>query len=183
MAAYVEVRTKHPSSAAAAEATFLLAGLVLRSDRKDRESAALNLLSDLPDAHPGNPWAARALARKAAIEERSNRRVSDPQLGTSVPAALISHRRLVEEYPGADVAEPSFEILAEMYGDLRRYDLAAATLHDLAARFPDNRRDAAWRAGELYERRVNDKERARASYALVPQRSSHYRDAQKKLQP
>jgi hypothetical protein len=68
-----------------------------------------------------------------------------------------------------------------MYEDLRQYALAASALHDLAIRFPNNQRDAAWRAGEIYEKRVNNMERAQASYALVPQRSSHYRDAQKKL--
>ena len=93
----------------------------------------------------------------------------------------MSHRRLVEEYPGAELAEASFHELAEMYEDLRQFALAASALHDLAVRFPNNQRDAAWRAGEIYEKRVNDMERARASYALVPQRSSHYREAQKKL--
>ncbi len=181
MAAFVELRTKHPSSAAAAEATFLLAELILRSKRDDRDGRALGLFTDVADAHAGSPWAARALARKAAVEERSNRRVPDARLGVTVPAALVSRRRLVEEYPGAEVAEASFHELAEMYQSLRRFDLAAAALHDMAVRFPNNARDAAWRAGEMYERRVNDLERARASYALVPQRSSHYRDAQKKL--
>lgn len=181
MAAFVELRTKHPSTAAAAEGTFLLAELVLRSKRDDRDGSALGLLSDVADAHAGSPWAARALARKAALEERSKRRVPDARLGVTVPAALVSHRRLVEEYPGAEGAEASFYELAEMYEDLRRFDLAAAALHDLAVRFPNNNRDAAWRAGEIYEKRINDMERARASYALVPQRSSHYRDAQRKL--
>ena len=181
MAAYVELRTKHPSSAAAAQGTYLLAELVLRSRRNDRDATALGLFSEVADGHAGSPWAVRALARKAALEERSNRRVRDERLGASVPAALVSHRRLVEEYPGVELAEASFNELAEMYEDLRQFALAASALHDLAVRFPNNQRDAAWRAGEIFEKRVNDIERARASYALVPQRSSHYRDAQKKL--
>jgi hypothetical protein len=181
MAAYVELRAKHPSSAAAAQGTSLLAELVLRSRRNDRDAAALALLNEVADGHAGNPWAVRALARKAALEERSKSRVRDERLGASVPAALVSHRRLVEEYPGVALAEASFHELAEMYEDLRQFALAASALHDLAVRFPNNQRDAAWRAGEIYEKRVNDMERARASYALVPPRSSHYRDAQKKL--
>jgi len=181
MAAYVELRTKHLSSAAAAEGTYRLAELVLRSRRNDRDATALGLLSEVADGHAGSPWAVRALARKAALEERSNRRVRDERLGASVPAALVSHRRLVEEYPGIELAEASFQKLAEMYEDLRQFALAASALHDLAIRFPNNQRDAAWRAGEIYEKRVNNMERAQASYALVPQRSSHYRDAQKKL--
>jgi TolA-binding protein len=181
MAAYVELRTKHPSSTAAAQGTYLLAELVLRSRRNDRDATALGLLSEVADGHAGSPWAVRALARKAALEGRLNRRVRDERLGASVPAALVSHRRLVEEYPGVELAEASFHELAEMYEDLRQFALAASALHDLAVRFPNNQRDAAWRAGEIYEKRVNDMERARESYALVPQRSSHYRDAQKKL--
>ena len=51
---------------------------------------------------------------------------------------------------------------------------------DLATRFPENTRDAAWRAGELYAKRLKNADKARACYALVPQQSSHYRDAQKK---
>ena len=43
MAAFVELRTKHPSSAAAAEGTFQLAELVLRSRRNDRDATALGL--------------------------------------------------------------------------------------------------------------------------------------------
>jgi hypothetical protein len=42
--------------------------------------------------------------------------------------------------------------------------------------------DAAWRAGELFEDRVKDADRAKASYALVPSQSPRYRDAQRKLQ-
>ena len=181
MAAYVELRTKHPSSAAAAQGGYLLAELVLRSRRNDREATALGLLSEVADAHAGSPWAVRALARKAALEERSNRRIRDERLGVLVPAALVSHRRLVEEYPDDALAEASFDELADMYEDLRQFALAGSALQELAARFPNNQRDAAWRAGEIFEKRVKDSERARASYALVPQRSSHYREAQKKL--
>jgi hypothetical protein len=42
------------------------------------------------------------------------------------------------EYPSADVAEASFDALAEMYSDLRSLELAAAALHDLAMRFPNS---------------------------------------------
>jgi len=53
-------------------------------------------------------------------------------------------------------------------------------LEQLAARFPNNQRDAAWRAGELYDRKLKDNARARAAYSLVPATSEHYRDAQKR---
>jgi hypothetical protein len=69
-----------------------------------------------------------------------------------------------------------------MYEDLRRYDLQARSLDDLAQRFPNNTRDAAWRAAELYEKRVKDGNAARDAYARVPTSSSHYKEAQKRAQ-
>jgi TolA-binding protein len=182
MGVYVEMRTKYPSDAATAEATFRMAELVLRTRRNDREAASRSLFSELVATHPGSPWAPRALERRAALEERTNQRVVDPQLGASVPAALVSYRQLADSYPKAEGVEAALDKLAEMYEDLRRYDLAADTWYDLSVRFPGNTRDAAWRAGELYERRVKDLSRARASYALVPSTSSRYRDAQRRLQ-
>ena len=44
------------------------------------------------------------------------------------------------------------------------------------------RLDAAWRAGEVYEKRVKDAQKARTAYGLVPVSSSRYKDAQKELQ-
>jgi len=116
------------------------------------------------------------------IQERAKLRVTDNELQTSVPAALVSYRTLVRTYPNADGNEVALEEMADLYDDLRRYDLAAETLQDMATRFPNNTRDAAWRAGELYEKRVKDAEKARKAYMMVPMTSSRYRDAQKKLQ-
>ena len=99
-----------------------------------------------------------------------------------MPAALVSYRTMVKGYPNTEGNEQALVKMAEMYDDLKRYDLAAETLRDLAKRFPDNTRDAAWRAGELYEKRVKDADKARQAYMMVPETSSRYRDAQKKLQ-
>ncbi|HLG55672.1 MAG TPA: protein kinase [Vicinamibacterales bacterium] len=183
MAAFVELRGKYPSSSEAAEGAFLQAGLVMQSRRDDRDTVARGLYSEIARTHPSSAWAPRALARRASIEERTKARVNDTVLGTVVPASLPTHRNLVTDYPGTNEAEASFDRLAEMYDDIRRYDLAAQSLAELARRFPNNARDAAWRAGELFEKRLKDPQRARESYGLVPPRSSHYRDAQKKLQP
>ena len=96
-------------------------------------------------------------------------------------AALVSYRRLVENHPQAPEAELAFDRLAEMYEEMRQYDRAAKTLDDMAVRFPRNTRDAAWRAGEIYEKRLSDLSAARVSYGRVRADSSHYRDAEKKL--
>jgi serine/threonine protein kinase/TolA-binding protein len=183
MAAFVELKQKYATSAEAAEGTFLHAGLVLQSRRDDRDAEARRLYAEIPQTHPSSAWAPRALARQAAMEDRLKTRVADAALGISVPVSLPTHRRLVQEYTNATEAEGSLARLAEMYDDVRRYDLAAQSLFDLAQRFPANSRDAAWRAGEIFEKRVKDPQRARDSYELVPTGSSHYRDAQKKLKP
>jgi tetratricopeptide (TPR) repeat protein len=182
MGAYVELRSRHSTVPAAAEATYWLADLLLRSKRTDRESAAIAMFGELAAQHAQSSWAPKALVRKATLEERSKTRVLDQDVGTMVPPALISYRMLVERYPGAEGEEPALEKLAAMYEDLRRYELAAEALATLATRFPNNARNAAWRAGELYEKRVKDADKARAAYALVPETSPRYRDAQKKLQ-
>ncbi len=182
MASYVELRRKFSSAPDAAEGTVSLADLILRTERPGSESVALLLFSEVIAEHPKSLWASRALARKAVIEERLQQRVVDPKLGTSVPEALISYRTLVDDYPTAEGQEIALDRLARMYEDLGRFDLAVQSLQTLATRFPKNEKDAAWRAAEIYERELRDPAKARELYAKVPRNSSHYRDAQRKLQ-
>jgi len=182
MANYVELRSKFGATPVAAEATFRLADLTARSKRDDRDRAAMALFDEVVTHHPNSVYAPRALLRKAAIEERAKLRVVDPAMG-SVPAALVSYRAFTTKYPKAEGAEAAFVQLAEIYDDLRRYELAADTWLQLATEYPDNARDAAWRAADLYDKRVRNMEKARAAYALVPARSGRYGDAQKKLRP
>ncbi len=182
LAAYVELRSKYTPSPEAAEGTVSMADLVQRSKQGDRETTARTLYTDVVTNYAKSPWAARALVRRAALEERMKIRVPDPEL-VSAPAALVSYRTLVRDYPAADGVEAALDKLADGYEDAHRYEQAASALNDLATRFPQNKRDAAWRAGELYSRKVKDNDKARAAYALVPQDSPHYRDAQKKLSP
>jgi len=183
MAAYVELRSRHGRTPEAAEGTFLLADLVLQSKRNDREETARQLFTAIPSMTGSAPWAVQALLRRAALEDRARARVVDSVLGLTVPASLVSYRQVVESYPDAAGVEPALARLGEMYEDLRRYDLAGQAWLDLARKFPANTRDAAWRAGELFEKRLKDPQRMREAYSLVTTRSSHYRDAQKKLQP
>jgi tetratricopeptide (TPR) repeat protein/predicted Ser/Thr protein kinase len=180
MATYVELKSKFRTAPSAAEATYRLGQLTLTSKRDDRERAAMALFDEVATLAPKSSWAPRAIAQKAALEERVKVRVVDPQLGTSVPAALVSYRTIVEKYPDSEGAEASFDRLARGYEDLKRYELAAQTLQSLAARFPNNGRDAAWRAAELYEKKLKDPAKARAAYSLVPSTSDHYNAAQKR---
>jgi TolA-binding protein len=180
-AAFVELRTRFGSSPAAADATFRLAELTLRSKRPDRDAVARGLYGEVGEKYPRSPQAPLALSKKAALESRAKLRTIDDELHTSVPAALVTYRTLVRAYPTAPPAEAAYETLAEQYKDIKQYLLAAQTLDEMARRFPQNKRDAAWRAAELYEDKVKDDSKAKAGYALVPQTSSHYADAQKKL--
>jgi serine/threonine protein kinase/outer membrane protein assembly factor BamD (BamD/ComL family) len=181
LAAYQDAQSKQPPRTVAAETAFHIAQVTLHSKRNDREAAALPLFAMVDANYPGTPWAARALLEKATIEERAKTRVVDAQIGTLVPTALLTYRRFVEEFPGDPAAEATLEKMADAYEDLKRYDLSAETLHTLAVRYPANDRNAAWRAGEMYEKRLRDAVRAQASYALVPPGSKRYNDAQKKL--
>jgi hypothetical protein len=88
----------------------------------------------------------------------------------------------VDDYPAAEGQELALEKLSTMYEDLKRYDLQAKSLETLATRVPLSDKDAAWRAGETYEKKLKDLDKARELYAQVPNTSPHFRDAQKKLQ-
>src|SRR5262249_26970103 len=166
----------------AAEATFRLADLTLRSKRTDRERAAIALFTEVVALQPASALAPRALQRRAEIEDRLKLRYTDPQLGMAVPGSLISYRLIAERYANAEGADASLAKLAEMYEDLKLYQPAAETWERLAIYFPSNRYDAAWHAGELYEKRLKNMDRARAAYARVPPESSRYQDARKKAQ-
>ena len=181
LAAYVELKSRYPSSAVTADAMLRTADLTLRSKRNDRESVARALYDEIGTKYPRSAWAPEALVKRAALEERGKLRIFDATLQTSVPAALVSYRTIATDYPKSAFAESALDRLGELYSDLRRYDLAAQAFDDLARRFPSNHRDAAWKAAKLYEDKLKDKTRAREVYATVPASSSHYRDAQKKL--
>jgi len=180
MANYVELRTNFRSSPQAAMATFRLADLTVGSKRSDRDRAAMALFTEVVELQPSSTLAPRALQRRAEIEERLKIRVADTQLATTVPAALISYRLIADRYPNAEGTDAVLAKLAEMYEDLKLYQPAAETFERLAITFPNNGYDAAWRSGELYEKRLKNMDRARTLYARVPSRSPHYKDAQKK---
>ncbi len=181
MATYVELHNKFKTGRYAPESLYRLAELTLQSKRKDRNEAARSTLTDLVNQYPDSQWAPRALTTKAGIEEREKIKENDAALGGPVPAALISIRALVERYPNAEGVEASLWKLADMYDDLKRYDLEAKSLEDLGARFPQTRYDVWWRTGELYEKRIKDRDKAREAFAKIPSTSPRYKDAQKRL--
>jgi TolA-binding protein len=182
MATYVELRNRYRNDRRTPEGVYRLGELILASKRRDKEAAARTTFGEVATDYPDSPFAPRALLAKGGIEERERIREMDPALGAVVPAAITTYVRLAERYPSADVSETALFRLSELYDDLRRYDLAAQALETLGARFPNTKHDAWWRAGEIYERRLRDRDKANAAYAKVPANSSRYRDAQRKLQ-
>ena len=62
------------------------------------------------------------------------------------------------------------------------FQFQAQALTDLVARFPQTKYEAAWKLGEVREKRLKNKAGAVEAYAKVPPTSSKYRDAQKKVQ-
>jgi serine/threonine protein kinase/TolA-binding protein len=181
MAAYVELRSRHPRTDAAAQGTFRLAQLTVRTKRPDRVKSARDLFGAVSIEHPSSVWAPRALAAKAALEAREKIKEHDDVLGANVSAAVATNRLLAERYPAAPETELALWQLGEAYDDRKRYDLAAAAFEALATRFPLTRYDAWWRAAEIYDKRLKNKDAARAAYSHVPSRSPNYRNAQRRL--
>jgi tetratricopeptide (TPR) repeat protein len=179
LASYVEVQSRFPSSEEAIEAKFRQANLT--TGQRGRQDEARGLLNDLLRDHPQSPYAAPALAAKAAIEKEMNIEVVDPQLGR-VPAALQSWHALVETYPNHPAVERALWELGQLWGDQRNYQRSAESYGELGRRFPRTAYEAWWEAGQVYDRRLNDRVRAIAAYENVPQSSPHYRDAQKRIQ-
>ena len=171
-----------------AEALLRMADLALQTrgegsflSRPDRTTLALSYLDQIVANFPETNEAPRALAQRAAIEEREDVKVTDPVLQRVVPAALVSYRQLTEAYPQAAPAEAAFIRLARFYDDMKRYDLQAQALTALGTSFPFTPYDAWWEAGEVYEWRLRDIPRAKDAYSRVPTTSPRYRDAQKKV--
>jgi tetratricopeptide (TPR) repeat protein len=118
---------------------------------------------------------------RADIEARQGTYQRDDVLGGAVPTAAVTYRTVVERYGSSDAAPQALKNLARIYTDTKRFELAAATFETLAARDAEDRYDAWFAAGEIYDKRLKDPVRARANYARVPPSSPHYDDARKRL--
>jgi TolA-binding protein len=169
---------KHPGSALAADASLLLAEAV--SAQPGRELDAIALFGDLASRYPNSSRAPEALFYKASLQDRLKLRETDRALGATVPASLVTYRAMADRFPRAVLSQHALFRMAGMYEDLERYDLAAQAFEKLGASFPDSSYDGWFRAGELYERRLKDKAKARAAYLRVPPTSPRYKDAQKR---
>jgi TolA-binding protein len=181
MATHIEFNRRFAKDPRLAASKLRLAQLTLQSRQPNRENSARQILGDIVTAHPKTPQALAALQMKLKLEQGRGPREMDPVLGLDVPRALPTLRALTEQFPSSPLAMIALNRLAEMYADIDDYPRAAQTYVDLATNFPANPNDAWFRAGEIYERRLKDLDKARAAYANVPAGSARYQDAQRKL--
>jgi TolA-binding protein len=178
--AYASVVAQFRTSPRAAEALVRQAQSALRSRQPQREQVARQLYAQVVDEHPKSEWAPRALIARAGLEERMRERVMDHTVGAYVPYVFPTYRALAERYPA--FSENALWRMSEILEDLNRYPLQAQALDDLTARFPETKFDAAWKLGEVRERRLKNRAGAIEAYSKVPPASPKYRDAQRKLQ-
>jgi tetratricopeptide (TPR) repeat protein len=181
IAAHEEFVRRNPSDPRAAASLQRTVELIARSRRPNREAVARDLLSQVISNYPRTPLALQALLIRMKTDTDRRQRELDPVLGIQVPAALPTLRSLTEQFPTHPTSMMAFNRLASFYEDLDQYQRQAQALSDLGANFPNNPYDSWYRLGEVYERRLKDPARASEAYAKVPQSSSRYRDAQRKL--
>jgi TolA-binding protein len=180
-ATYLEIADRFKDNARAPEALFRMTQVTPPSERADKEAERRRLLAGIVAQYPKSRWSARALYAKAEIEEALNLREHDEALNASVPSALISYRQITHGYPQSAVHATAMTRLASLYGKLKRYDLAAETYAALAKSHPKNADEAWFRSAEIYRRRLNDGQKARAAYTNVSASSRYFEDAQKHL--
>jgi serine/threonine protein kinase len=182
MGTYLEISERYRSHARAPEALFRMAQDTLQSKRPGKEPEARKLFSDVRGKYPHSPWAARALMAQGEIEERQKAYQRDDVLGTSVPSALVTYRRVAAEYRTDAARETALWKLGEIYQGIKRFDLAADTFTELAEGYPATHYDAWFAAAELADKHLKDPARARAGYGRVPSTSPRFQDARKRLQ-
>jgi TolA-binding protein len=180
-ATYLEIAERFKDDARAPEALFRMAQLMRGSERSDKEAEARRILTGIASQYRKSRWAPRALYTKAEIEQAQNLRERDDELKTSVPAALISYRQISRAYPKSAFHEPALWRLAGFYGKLKRYDLAADSYATIAKSYKPHADEAWFRSAEIYRRRLNDRQKARAAYTNISATSRYFEDAQKHL--
>ena len=179
LAGYLEITTRYENHIRAAEAWFRLAEVTLRSNRKEKIWEARQAYARVPDRYTASFWAPRALLSKGELESRNRYHQQDTTLGTVVPSALISYRRITTDYADSPEAEQAWTRLADLYEDTKQFELAADALSHIATRYPHTSGVTWFRAGEIYRRKLRDNIKAKAAYDHVPATSRYFADAQK----
>jgi len=179
IAAYAAVVARYPTHPKAAEALYFQAQALLASKRRERETDARKLLTEIVDRFRGHSVVSRALLLRGELETRKQAYQYDAVLGKAVPASLVTYRTLVELGRHGHDQENALWRLGQTYERIERYDLAADAYRTLAEAYPETGFDAWASAARIYDRRLNDPVLARAAYQRVPATSPAFKDAQK----
>jgi serine/threonine protein kinase/TolA-binding protein len=181
LAAYVEFESRFGRDRRAVDSRLRRAQILARRGQTAAIEQARALYSQVAREHAGTPYAQMALNSKLRLEvERRNLRETDPVLKMEVPAALVTMRQLIDQFPNTTQAVALRSQLAVRYADMDRWDDAAAMLREVVARDPAAG-DAWFRLGDIYERRLKDPEKARDAYSKVPKESPRFEEAQRRL--
>ena len=181
MAAYVEFESRFGGDRRIADAKLRRSSILARNRQPKAQAMSMQLLNDVVRDFPGTPQSQIALQTKMKLEtERRDLRALDPVLKVEVPAIVITLRQMIEQFPDSPQAMAARNRLAMTFSQMNRHAEAAAMLEEMGAR-GDNPMDVWFRLGEIYERRLNNPEKAQEAYAKVPQGSPRYNDAQRKL--
>ena len=182
MAAYVEFESRFANDRRTADAKLRRSAILGRQRQPKAQAVSLQLLNDVVRDYPGTPQAQLALQTKLRIEvDRKDLRAIDPVTKQEGPAIIATLRTIIEQFPDAPQALVARNRLAMTLTQYNRHAEAAAVLEELAAKGGENPVEVWWRLGEIYERRLNNPEKAMEAYAKVPPGSPRYSDAQKKL--
>jgi len=177
---YAVIADKHKGDPRAGDALLKQAQLMSKVNATPAE--ILGRLAEIARDYPASPAFVPALTMKIVMEDRMRLQEFDPVTGQKVPASLVSRRVFVAGAPTSPLAAGALWSLAERYQDIKRWDLAAQAYADLGSRFPNTAYESWFSAGELYEKRLNNPDAARAAYEKVAPGSPRYKDAQKRLQ-
>ena len=183
MASYVEFESRFKGDRRAADSKMRRAGILARQPRNPKAvQLSRELLNDVARDFAGTPQAQMALQTKLKIEtDRKDLREIDPVLKVEVPAAMVTLRTFITQFPEGTQSMVARNRLAVMLAQMDRHAEAAQLLEELATKFPENPLDAWFRVGEIYERRLRNPVKAKEAYAKVPPGSSRYNDAQQRL--
>jgi tetratricopeptide (TPR) repeat protein len=182
LATYTEIGTRFEGRKLQVWARYNFGRLLLRSDRPNKREASLDVFEEVARVWPNSEYAADALASKASVEDDLKLRVRDEQTGKRVSAAFVTSRTLVQRYPNDPAAEQAFWIVGQQYEDLKEWQQAADAYWKLGTGFPNTDLDAWWKAGQIYDRRLDDSATAVRAYQQVAEGSEHYDEAQKRIQ-
>ena len=182
MAAFVEFESRFGRDRRAVDSKLRRAQILSRRANPAAQTQARELWSDVARSHPGSAQAQIALQQKLRVEtERKNLRELDPVLNIQVPAAVVTLRQIVEQFPDSPQAMAARNRLALTFEDMNQWAEAARLLEELATRASGNPAEVWFRLGEIYERRLKDPAKAKAAYARVPQASPRFNEAQRRL--